>query len=123
MLNMTPMMKRWALFLFGCILVRLAFVYLAKFASPNILRLMGAIAILPAIGFLYLWFTNSRLTGMETGNGPIWWHSLRIVHGLLYALFAIMAINANPNAYVVLAFDVVFGLVIFFAHHIFGVIN
>lgn len=108
--------KRWLLFLFGCILVRLLFVYLAKFGNENILKLLGYLALLPAIGFLYLWIFNKRNFGAEAG-GEIWWKNYRIIHSLLYFSFAYLAITNNREAWKILAIDVTFGLILFFLHH------
>ena len=108
--------QRWLLFLFGCILVRLLFVYLARFASSNILKLMGYFALLPAIGFLYLWIFNKRQFGFEAG-GEVWWKNFRIIHAILYFIFAYLAITGNKeHAWKVLAIDVTFGLILFFLH-------
>jgi len=116
MLNLT-LNQRWLMFLFGCILIRLFFVYLARFASENILKMMGYIALLPAIGFLYLWLFNKREFGAEAG-GEVWWKNFRIVHSLLYFMFAYFAITNNyKQAWKILAIDVVFGLILFFIHH------
>ena len=111
--------RRWSLFLFGCIGVRLLLVILAKFATKTYLRYLGYVALIPAIGFLYLWLSDSRLTGFEAG-GKIWWHSLRFIHAALYFAFAYSAINQQPNAYLFLAADVLLGLSLFFAHYGFG---
>lgn len=114
-----PELSRWLLFLLGCIGVRLIFVIIAKFTSKQNLPYLGYLALLPAIGMLYLWVTNSRLTGREAG-GKIWWHSWRIVHSALYFAFALSAISSNPNAYLYLAADVIIGLSLFFTHYGFG---
>lgn len=111
--------SRWVMFLLGCIGVRLIFVIIARFASQTALTYLGYLALLPAIGMLYLWLSNSRLTGMEAG-GKIWWHSWRIVHSALYFAFALAAINHNQNAYLYLAADVIIALTLFFAHYGYG---
>lgn len=112
--------SRWIAFLFGCIGLRLLFVVVAKFASTNILPYLGMLALLPAIGFSYLWLTNSRLTGFEAG-GKVWWHSWRIVHALLYFAFALSALRKQKTAYVYLALDVLLGLMLFFSHYILNI--
>lgn len=117
---MISLNQRWLLFLFGCILLRLLFVYVARFASDNILKIMGFIALLPAIGFLYLWIFNKRLFGTEAG-GEIWWKNYRIIHSLLYFMFAYLAITKNNQAWKILAIDVIFGLILFFMHN--GILN
>lgn len=111
---MLSLNQRWVLFLFGCILVRLFFVYLARFAGENLLKVMGYLALLPAIGFLYLWVFNKRAFGVEAG-GEIWWKNFRIVHSILYFMFAYLAITNNyKQAWKILAIDVTFGLILFF---------
>ena len=114
---MLSLNRRWLLFLFGCILTRLLFVYVARFSSPILLKLMGYIALLPAFGFLYLWLFNKRQFGFEAA-GEVWWKNFRIVHAILYFIFAYMAITSNKNAWIVLAVDVLFGLGLFFKHNI-----
>ena len=109
--------KRLILFLIGCIGTRALFAYLAKIANKYFLALMGYLAILPAIGFFYLFFTGSRKTGAEVFGDKIWWDNLRPIHGVLYLLFAYNAINGNPFAWVYLLIDVIFGLVSFLFFH------
>jgi len=61
---------------------------LAKKTPLNYLPYLGYLALLPAIGFIYLFFTGKRTSGLETQGAPIWWSRFRIIHGLLYLLFA-----------------------------------
>jgi hypothetical protein len=113
--------KRMALFLIGCMGTRLALVrlaYVASVAYPALLPLMGALAILPAIGFFVIYFGGLRKTGAEVFGDRIWWNDLRPVHGLLYTLFAIMALSRQPQAWIVLLVDVAIGFTAFVVHHI-----
>lgn len=82
---------------------------------------MGLLALLPAFGFFYLYFSGTRQTGAEVFGAKIWWNNLRPIHGTLYALFAYNAIIGNPNAYLYLLVDVILGLLAFTANrsHIF----
>ena len=114
---MNNMQKRFLLFLVGCIGVRILFVYLAKNSSAYYLRIFGYLALLPAIGFTYIYLTGSRAIGAETFGEKIWWNNLRPIHAVLYFLFAYNAINGNRNAYQYLLIDVVIGLVSFLIHH------
>jgi len=114
---MNTIQKRFLLFLIGCIGTRSLFVYLAKNANKTYLQYMGYLAILPAIGFFYLFFSGSRKTGAEVFGDKIWWNNLRPMHALLYALFAYNAINKNPISWIFLLIDVIFGLVSFLIHH------
>lgn len=108
---------RFFLFLFGCIGSRSLFAYVAKTAKSNILQILGYIAILPALGFFYLFLTDRRKTGMEVFGDKIWWNLLRPIHGVLYALFAYFAIIKNKHAWIFLAVDVSIGLVSFLIYH------
>ena len=115
--NMDPLHKRFLLFLVGCIGTRTAFAFIAKTISLDYLPILGYIAILPMLGFLYIFATGSRKTGIEVGGGKIWWNFLRPVHALMYFLFAYNAISGNRNAWYYLAADVIIGLVAFLVHH------
>lgn len=114
---MNSIQKRFALFLGGCIPFRLFITYIAKIMPRNYLHYLGYTALIPAFGFLYLYFTGKRKTGKETQGEPIWWSKFRIIHGLLYLLFAIYAINKITFAYLFLLVDVIIGLILFFWHH------
>ena len=117
---MNNIQKRFLLFLIGCIGTRSLFAYLAKNASKQFLMYMGYIALLPAIGFLYIYFTGSRKTGAEVFGGKIWWNNLRPIHSLLYFTFAYNAINGNPMSYIYLLIDVVIGLTSFLVFHFYN---
>ena len=92
---MDTITKRTLLFLIGCIGTRSLFVYIAKIISLDLLKYMGYLALLPAIGFIYIYMTDSRQTGPEVFGDKIWWNNLRPIHGLLYSLFAYNAITGK----------------------------
>lgn len=115
---METLQKRLLLFLIGCIGARLFLVYLAKTLDPEKLKYLGYITLLPAIGFTYIYLTNSRKTGPEVFGEEIWWNNLRPVHALLYFLFAYCAINNVEGAWKILLVDVVIGLVAFLNHRV-----
>ena len=79
---------RIVLFLIGCIGIRSILVYIAKNININYLPIMGYLALLPAIGFLYIFMNNLRKTGLEVFGDKIWWNLLRPIHGILYLFFA-----------------------------------
>tara|TARA_Y100001970_G_scaffold285211_1_gene404310 strand:+ start:1464 stop:1724 length:261 start_codon:yes stop_codon:yes gene_type:complete len=72
---------------------------------------MGLAAIVPGLGFLYFYFSGTRKTGPETFGKPIWWNTLRPIHGILYLIFAYMAINKNHDAWIVLLIDAIIGVI------------
>ena len=114
---MNNIQKRFILFLFGCIGLRSLLVYIAKTTNKTILMYMGYLALLPAIGFFYIFLSGSRKTGSEVFGGKIWWNDLRPIHGIFYSLFAYNAITGNPSAWIFLLVDVVFGLASFLIFH------
>lgn len=114
---LTNLQKRLLLFLFGCIGTRSLFVIIAKNLATNYLRYAGYLALLPALGFIYIFLTGARQTGPETMGTPIWWNNLRPIHAVLYFLFAYNAINGVQSAWIYLLIDVLFGLVSFTTHH------
>jgi hypothetical protein len=114
---MNDLQKRFLMFLIGCIGTRSLFVIIAKYVNTQYLKYMGYLALLPAIGFIYIYLTGSRKTGPETFGEKIWWNNLRPIHSILYFLFAYNAINGNKQAWIYLLVDVLFGLISFLVHH------
>lgn len=117
---MNTIQKRFLLFLIGCIGTRTLFVYLAKNVNETNLMYMGYLAVLPAIGFLYIYFTGTRKTGAEVFGEKIWWNDLRPLHSLLYFLFAYNAINGNRMSWIYLLIDVIIGLISFLSYHFYN---
>ena len=115
---MTNELKRILLFLFGCIGTRLFLVYVAKTVSLQYLPLLGYVALLPAIGFMYFFITGTRTTGPEVFGDKIWWNNLRPIHAALYGIFAYNAIQKNPDSWIFLLADVVIGFAAFVHHHV-----
>jgi hypothetical protein len=114
---MNNIQKRFLLFLFGCIPTRLAIMYLAKISPIEYLPILGYIALIPALGFIYLYFSGIRTSGPETFGDKIWWNNLRPIHAIFYLLFAYNAINQVRNAWLYLMYDVIFGLFSFLIFH------
>ena len=114
---MNEIKKRFLLFLIGCIGVRSLFVVIAKYIDIKYLPYLGYLALLPAIGFMYIFLTGTRKTGPETFGNKIWWNNLRPIHATLYLLFVYNAIIGNKQAWIYLLVDVLFGLISFLVHH------
>ena len=114
---LSSIQKRFLLFLIGCIGIRTLFVIMAKYASEKQLFYMGALALLPAFGFIIIYFTGIRSTGAEVFGDKIWWNDLRIVHAMLYILFAIYAFQNKWFAWMPLEVDVLVGLLAFLVYH------
>ena len=81
------------------------------------LKYLGFLALIPAIGFMYIYLTGTRKTGPETFGEKIWWNDLRPLHSILYFLFAYNAIIGNKNSWIFLLVDVLLGLISFLFHH------
>jgi hypothetical protein len=101
---------RIVLFLVGCIGSRLGLAYLAWWVSLFHLKIMGLFALVPAIGFLTIYLTDSRQTGSEVFGDKIWWNSLRPIHSALWFLFALSALTGHRWAWMILLADVLIGL-------------
>jgi hypothetical protein len=113
-----PMQKRFLLFLGGCIPSRLLFAYIAKTAPLFVKKILAVIAFIIASGFLFIYISGVRKTGLETGGQPIWWNQLRPLHALFYYMFAFMVFFVNANdAWNVIVFDTLIGLVSFLVYH------
>lgn len=117
MTDIDTLKKRFALFLFGCIGIRTLFAYIAKKSTKTQLKRLGYLAILPAIGLMYIYLSGSRQTGVEVFGEKIWWNNLRPIHSLLYALFAYNAILQRDYAWKFLFADVWLGLIGFLYFH------
>ncbi len=114
---MNSLQKRRLLFLFGCVPTRSALVYLAYTATPAFLQILGLLALAPAFGFWYLYLTGSRKTGAEVFGDQIWWTNLRPFHGLMYLLFAVLALFQIKHAWMILFADVLIGTGAFLKFH------
>ena len=117
LIYMNNIQKRFLLFLIGCIGTRTLLVLIAKNIDIKYLQYLGYLALLPAIGFAYIYLTGSRKSGKEVFGEKIWWNDLRPLHSLLYLLFAYNAIIGNKNSWVYLLIDVVIGLISFIIFH------
>lgn len=114
---MNNLHKRFLLFLIGCIGIRSLFVIIAKFINIKYLKYLGYLALLPAIGFMYIYVSEIRNTGLGAFGQKIWWNNLRPIHSILYFLFAYNATIGNKNAWIYLLADVFIALISFLIYH------
>ena len=114
---MNHLQQRFLMFLIGCIGTRSLFVIIAKYIDTEYLKYLGYLALLPAIGFIYIYLSGSRKTGAEVFGEKIWWNNLRPIHSILYFLFAYNAIIGNKQSWIYLLVDVLIGLISFLIHH------
>ena len=112
---MNTIQKRFLLFIFGCILVRISFVLIAKNIDKDKLPILGTLAILPAVGFLFIFIGGYRK--QATFGQKVWWNDLRPVHALLYFTFVYLAFHKNEYSYIPLFLDVLIGFISFVFYH------
>ena len=105
------MSRNLLLFLFACLPARLGAAY-AAYRFPAWLPWMGLLAAIVAINWLCGSFSHTGVFG-----GKVWWASMRPVHACIYLVFAAMAFAKVPQAYMVLGFDALVGLVAGVAHY------
>ena len=77
---------------------------------------MGVIAVMASIGMMYQFIVNPHKPGAFGGDS--WWNNMRPVHAFLYLLFAVLVVVRPKDAWMVLALDVVIGIVAFSRHYI-----
>jgi len=102
------MNRTMLLFIFGCVPIRLFFIYVAKKASLVYLRLLSLPALLISISFVYQ-LKNGKKKGFF--GGPVWW--LRGIHALVWFIFAILAFRKIKSAYIALVVDLTIGIISF----------
>jgi hypothetical protein len=97
---------------------RSALVWIA-YKYPQALRPLGFLALVPAIGFMFIWLTGARKTGAEVFGEKIWWNNLRPIHSMLWFLFAYLALTGvHEHAWKVLLVDVLLGFIAFVGHRL-----
>ena len=98
------------LFYLLCIPCRLALAYLSTLVPYKYRFLPAAAAIVLSVTWLYMYFTDTRMYAAEA-KGPTWWHMLRPLHAMFYALFAVYTLKGEQQyALYVLLSDVFVGL-------------
>ena len=112
--------RRLLMFLIGCIGTRLTLTLIAKNINTNKLPFIGWPAILIACSFFYI-----RIFGNEVADAQlneykekkVWWNKIRPVHGYMYLIAGILAINKSMYTWIPFGIDVCFGLSAWFYHH------
>ena len=106
--------NRMLLFIFGCLSVRILFAYIAKNSSNNQLYLLGILGLIVGISFFYQSLKNKKIGFF---GGKTWWSNMRNVHGVLWIIFGMLAINSNKKAYIALVVDVIIGIISFIRNY------
>ena len=116
--RLNSIQRRFLAFIIGCVGVRLLLVHLVHKIHRDLLPTLGYPALLVAFGFLFIFITGGRKTGIEVQGGRIWWNKLRPIHAFFYLWFACLAFKKDKNSYIPLLLDVVFGLTSFLSYHL-----
>ena len=122
---LTKIQKRFAMFLGGCIPVRLLAVWLAYYLAHRDntigLKWLACLAITPVVGWVIIITFGLRKSGPETQSSPIWWNFMRPIHIILYVIFIYLAFSNNEEyqltAWIPLLVDVLLGLIAFLWYH------
>ena len=121
---MTTKCKRMKLFLVGCIGARVLLILLAyKLShqydqnSMNNYKLLAWLGVLIGFSFILLHtLPRLRAKGPETFGEEIWWNNQRLIHGVNYLVFGMLALSGHDQAFWVLVFDLLYGTY-FFGNH------
>ena len=105
--RLNSIQRRFLAFIIGCVGVRLLLVHLVRKIRRDRLPILGYAALLVAFGFLFIFITGGRKTGIEVQGGKIWWNKLRPIHAFFYLWFACLAFKKDKNSYIPLLLDVV----------------
>lgn len=92
-----------------CIVMRSLLTWVA-YRYPNFAQSYSLLALLPVLGWLYIYFVSGRDTGPEVFGGTIWWNELRIPHAMLWSLFVLYSQKGKSYAWAPLAVDTALGL-------------
>ena len=117
--------ERIATFLVACIGIRLSFAILAYWIEKNeynnLRILIGIVGLVMSLSFLFIYFFGSetadrQLEVWKDEDRKVWWNKFRIIHGILYFLFAIFALTLTEGSYIFLGVDVTLGLILWLLH-------
>lgn len=111
-----PFVRRALVFFGACVGARLLVALAAAKVPLRWLPWLGALALLPAAGFFYIYVARRNRTG-AVFKEPAWWDPLRPLHGAMYLAFALLALARVRQAWVVLAADVAIGAAAFLVHY------
>ena len=109
-------MNKTLLFLIGCLGTRFILAYVAHAIPSSFLPIMGAVALIPAFGFILIYLLNLRQTGLEA-QGKIWWNLWRPIHACIYILFALYAFKKLDFSWIILFIDAIIGFIAWYLHY------
>jgi len=116
------MLLRKAIFLLGCIGLRSFLSYLSS--NINYLPYIGGFYLLFSIGILCIYVFGSERADKQLewlGDKKIWWNQMRLIHGIIWLIFAVLAFTKFKHSWVVLASDTFIGLSVWILHTFFQI--
>ena len=94
-------------FLMKCLSVRILLAIISKYIPLDYLPYAGYLALLPFIGFTYVYLSGSRQNKGFAG-GKVWWNNYRPIHGILYLLASFNRnsdMSVSTRVYNIIAFS------------------
>lgn len=115
--------QRSAIFLVGCLGVRLALALSAKYVAPKndtYRTVLAGFGLVVGLGMLAHFVLGTRATAPEAG-GVVWWNVLRPVHAALWILYAVYALKGEHSvAWPMLMADTALGLLSWYTYRVRG---
>lgn len=109
-------MERFIIFVTMCFTARLLIAYVAKNLKKSHNKYAIVVAIMIASGFLYNYIIKKSKGGF---GQKVWWNNYRLIHSIMFYLFAYMTYFNESNAYKILVIDAIMGLLFSIHHHFF----
>ena len=100
------------LFLSFCFTSRLLLAFIAKIIDLKYLPIFGAISFIISMSF-FRNYLNQKSNSKGFFDSKVWWNNYRLIHGILYLIFSILAIAKKPYSWIILLVDAIFGLLVF----------
>ena len=105
---------RILIFIFGCLVIRSIFVLgsykILKHNYKFLRMVMSILALWIGISFLMQYKRHKKVGAF---GGPAYWHPFRLVHGVTYVVFGLLAMANVKQAYLILLLDLLIGLLVF----------
>lgn len=115
------LLKRGLIFLIFCIGSRILLVYIAY--KKQYVEILSLITLLIGISFIKLAIGPKTVADKQIewlGDADIWWHGMRLFHGILYISFALSYVSGYEYSWLFLLIDVFFGMIVWVMHSFFA---
>tara|TARA_A100000164_G_scaffold375611_1_gene411000 strand:+ start:29 stop:403 length:375 start_codon:yes stop_codon:yes gene_type:complete len=114
---MNNIQKRFILFLFLCIPIRLYLSLLIKKINEKNKLFFILITLIIGLGFFIIYIGNLRKKGGETFNDNIWWNYLRPFHSFMYLYSSYLIYNNDKHSHLIIFYDTIIGIISFIIYH------